>query len=174
MTIDSAVLAAHRASQQAPVQHQQEAAKLEADGIVELFEITLRSGGILRLKNNNSVTWQGNTYDPWFLKLSGVSTSVDEELSRPQLMLANLEGVFSNFVRNQFLDNAIVKRTRVLRTDIENDNPVSHTEQWRVRRVVGLNKDAITLELRVFMDGQPFQVPARMYIPPEFKMVNLR
>lgn len=174
MSVDATELANHRAAQQPPASQQADARKLEADGLVELFEVELRDGSLIYLKNDNEVTWQGNTYEGWHVYVTGVNTSVDEEVSRPQVGIANVEGIFNNYVRLGTLDNALFRRIRILLTDLEADNDVKHTEEWRIRRVAGLNKDMITLELRHKLDGQPFQVPARMYLPPEFKAVRIR
>jgi len=156
-----------------PTTHLEDAQKLTADGIVELFEITLGDGSVLRLKLNDDVTWQGNSYEGIHIKISGTSRSSDDEKIRPKLTIANPDGVFSFYVGQGHLDAATIVRYRVLRTHIDTDQNIFRKETWKVRRPVVVNKTVIVLELRNQLDGQFFLVPYRMYIPPEFKQVSL-
>lgn len=153
--------------------HAEDAHSLEGDGIVELFEIYLLDGAGIFLKNNESVTWQGKSYEGIALQLSGVGQYSDEENARPNFVIANPEGMFSTMVRDGALDGAFVYRYRVLRADLEADLAVYKLQGWRVRRVSSLTRHKITLEMRDQLDGQFFQTPARMFIPPEYKQVSL-
>ena len=151
----------------------EDAHSLEADGYVDLYEINLLNGGKVAIKNNDTVSWQGQSYEGTAVQLTGVANSSDEETSRPQFSVANAEGMFSTMVRDGALDGAFVTRFRVLRDDIDNDVNRYISQRWRVRRVSSLTKHKITMELRDQLDGQFFLTPARMFIPPEFRQVSL-
>lgn len=157
-----------------PLEHLEDAEKLEADGVVWLFQIHLRPSGILYLKTHDQVTWQGNTYEPIAIRLTGVGQNVEDRKNRPQLQIANPDGVFSAVVRDKKLDYATVVRYRVLREHIDTDQPIYTRQQWLLTRVAGLNNRMITCELRDMMDGPNFKIPARVFMPPEFPLVNLK
>jgi len=158
----------------APVQHIADSKKLEADAYVELFDIIL-SDNVTRilLKQNSNVTWQGQTYEGTGIQIEGVARYADDQLSRPKLTIFNPQGVFSYLIDQGHLENAIVKRTRVLKEHIDADLPVYRVEQWRVARVANVKKGFIGLELRGMLDGQNFLTPGRMFIPPDFPTVSL-
>lgn len=156
-----------------PASHLEEAQKLSADGLVDLWEIHLNPTGILYLKLNNTVTWQGKTFDGMGIKIGTVSKSANDEASRPTLMLQNYNGLFSSFVQQGVFEKAMVYRYRVLPQHIESNSNIFHRQFWMVSRVSGLKKEGIQLELRAPSDGPFFVVPARMYIPPEFPSVSM-
>jgi lambda family phage minor tail protein L len=157
----------------APQSQLDDAQKLESDGMVELYEIQLQPSGVLYLKNNNEVIYQGQTYEGTAIQIQGVIQSANDEVARPKLTVANTLGVFSSAVDRGELDKATVIRRRVLRDDLVNDRPYYIDNSWVVSRVLSLNKHAIVLELRGQMDGQFFLFPPRMFMPPEFPQVSL-
>lgn len=153
--------------------HEEDAQSLTGDGYVDLFEITLTNNSKLFLKADNDVTWQGQDYEGTAIQITGVGHSSSEENKRPSLAMANPDGVFSAFIASGTIDNAVVKRIRVLREDLLVDSNVFRQQSWKIRRVVTLNKEQITVELRDQLDGQFFLVPGRMFLPPEFPQVSL-
>lgn len=157
-----------------PHSHIVDANTLEgADGIVELFEIALIPSGNIYVKANDTVTWQGNTYEGIAIKLTGVSGSSDDEKSRPGLQVANPEGIFTPFIRTGKMEKAMITRVRVLRSDVLANNNIAQRESWYVSRTVSLNRMSASFELREAMDGQFFILPARQFLPPEFPAVKL-
>jgi lambda family phage minor tail protein L len=158
---------------QYPQEQREEHHKLEADAEVHLYEIQTLDGAVLYFKSNDTVTWQGNTYNGTALHMDGISHNADDERSRPQLKLANPDGVFSNLVNGNQLEGGFVYRHRVLRRHVDNDQNIKKTESWRISRPKALNNKRIVLELRARMDGQTFQAPGRMYMPPDFPQVSL-
>lgn len=157
-----------------PLEHVEDSKKLDADAYVELFEITLSDNSTkICLKLNHTVTWQGNRYEGTGIKIEGVASYADDEVSRPKLTLFNPEGIYSYLIDGGYLDNAKVIRYRVLKTHIDQDLPIFRSQQWRVNRVASLTKNYVALELRDMLDGQHFLTPGRMFIPPEFPMVSL-
>lgn len=157
-----------------PQTHIEDAQKLEADGIVDLFVITY-SDKVSKtyLKDNNTVTWQGNTYEGTGVKLTGVGEFSDEESSRPKFTMFNGNGVFTFPISQGYLEGGTITRIRVLKEHLDNDINISTQKTWKIARVASVTPDIIGLELRGLFDGPFSQIPRRMYIPPEFRFVNL-
>lgn len=155
-----------------PAEQLEDAHKLEGDGIVYLYEMTPRAGGIVYFKANNSVTWQGHSYTGTAVQIDGRSKTSDGTLTRPKLTLANPNAIYSSLVAAGSLDNATLVEKKVLYAHITGDNNIYSQCTWRVRRITSLNKFSVVLELRDTLDGQRFLLPARMYIPPYFPAVS--
>jgi len=159
----------------APGSHLAQAQELTADALVDLYEISLKHNNVVyRFKDQNEVTWQGNTYESMACRLTGDQRSSDEEESRPTLQVMNPFGVFNNAVITGKIDQAVVTRYRVRYYDLVNNNNIKEKRMWYIGRVKELISDqAVTFELRNMTDGPNFQVPARQYIPPDFPTVSL-
>ncbi len=157
-----------------PESHRLENEKLVADGYVQLFEIKLRDGSYLTIKDKNSVYWQETHWTGIPIIFEGWQTASSDSLSRPSLRIANPEGAFSTFIRDGLLIRAKVTRFLVLYDDILNDRNIYQSKSWVVWNNPQLTENIISLELRNPLDGVNFNVPARMYIPPEFPSVQLR
>lgn len=155
-----------------PEEQLEDAQKLVADGIVQLYEIRLADGTYLHLKADNSVEWNGYQWTGIPILFEGYSSAQGSSYSRPTLSIANPDGAFSTFVRDGFLDRAVVNRYIVLYDDIVNDRPIYQKKTWIIWFIKTLNRNIIQVELRNPMDGVNFDVPARMYIPPEFPFVD--
>lgn len=156
-----------------PQSHRENNEKLISDGYVHLFEIKLRNGEYLYFKENNTVKWQGRTWTGIPMAFEGYSSASGESLSRPTLSIANPEGSFSTFIRDGILLRSVITRYSVLYQDILNDNNIYQKKVWVAWNVPQLSRDMLQLELRNPMDGVNFDVPARMYLPPEFPSVTL-
>lgn len=156
-----------------PQSHLSDAQKLEAEGKVDLFEIYFVPNGQLYLKNNGTVTWQNRVYEHLPVGLSGVGDNSDEEESKPQMIVANPDGLFSPFVVTGALDRATVVRKRLLRSHLEANQNIFSQRSWYVNRIAELTHTRITLELTNLSEGPNFMVPARMFIPPLFPVVSL-
>lgn len=156
-----------------PEEQLEDAKKLIADGIVQLFEIKLKNGSYIWLKNDNTASWGGRTWTGIPLSFEGYSSAQNDSYSRPAMNIANPDGSFSTFVRDGFLTRASVTRYLVLYDDFINNRNVYQKRTWIIWRVNSLNKQYIGLELRNPMDGVNFDVPARRYIPPEFPFVEM-
>lgn len=159
-----------------------DALKLEADAYVDLYEIRLYPEGVMYLCATQSVHWQGNFYEYWGVQLTGVGNNSDEETSRPKFSVANfaynvegepIRGVFSALNAQAKIEGGTVIRRRVLKTHLDNDEDIKTEMRWRVARIASLRADVITLELRNFLDGPRFTIPARKFMPPEFPQVSL-
>ena len=156
-----------------PESHKIENEKLVADGCVDLFQVVLKNNTNLYLKNNNTVNWQGKSWQGIPLSFEGYSSSSTEELSRPSLSIANPNGAFSTYIRDGLLNRAVLYRYRVLYKDILEDNNVYQKQTWIVWSTPSLTNKYIQFELRTTLDGPNFVVPARQYLPPEFPCVKL-
>ena len=165
-----------------PIEHVRDAQRLDGDAYVNLFEIQFYPSGSMFICPERKVTWQGDEYDIWGLRLTGVSSSSDDETSRPKLSLANftytdegepVRGVFSAVHAQQALEGSIVIRRRVLKNNLENDVNIKEEKRWRVSRIASETPTVITLELRNTLDGPRFTMPARKFLPPEFAQVTL-
>ena len=85
----------------APVSITSEIQKLDANSLIELYELdtTNYPGGIIyRFHSdvntlNANVVWQGNTYAPFPLEATGFETSGAGSSPRPKLLLANISGM---------------------------------------------------------------------------------
>ena len=71
------------------------------------------------------------------------------------------------------LTRAVCTRYLVLYDDLINDRPIYQKRMWIIWYPRTLNKQYIQFELRNPMDGVNFDVPARVYMPPEFPFVDI-
>ena len=160
-----------------PLEHLQEATKLTADAVVDLFELTLSgtvSTVITRFKDGKTATWQGNLYENLACNITGVSRHSTEEKTRPTLTILNPLGIFTATAFSGYLDGAKLIRRRVLRTHLENNINISEAQYWIVSRPSNIvSGQSCSLELRSAADGPDSFLPARRYMPPDFPFVKL-
>lgn len=157
------------------VEHINDSKKLIGEAYVELFKIALSDNvTVIYLTKDVNKTWQAINYEGTGIELTGVGSHADDELSRPKLAVYNPEGIYSSFVAAGHLDSAIVTRIRILKSNFDGNIDIKTTQRWKIKRIVALNRELLTMELRDLMDGQFFQAPARMFLPPEFPQVSLR
>lgn len=168
----------------------EDAQKLIADGIVQLYEITLADNSKIYLKQDNSVTWNNHTWTGIPILFEGYSTAQGDSYSRPTLSIANpdtineLDGSARSTLSSLvlpvegypygLLNRAKVTRYLVLYEDLKADRAIYQKKEWVIWFIKTINKNVIQVELRNYMDGVNFDVPARMYIPPEFPFVTLK
>lgn len=159
----------------APKSHLEESLLLTADAPVDLYTIILKvSGAEFPFTADRTVTWQGVEYEGIACRMSGDSQNADGEESRPLLQLMNPFGVFNTPAINGLLDYATVIRKRVLGRNVTNNVNIFEQRMWYVGRIRELVAgQGISFELRNMTEGANFQIPCRMYIPPEFPMVTL-
>ncbi|MES0134515.1 hypothetical protein NKJ88_06065 [Mesorhizobium sp. M0016] len=159
----------------APVSHLAEAQKLTADAQVDLYTIKLRNEDtFFRFKEGETKTWQGNPYEGVAVKISGDTRTADGEESKPQLVVMNPLGVFNLAAKRGDLDLAFVTRKRVLLVNLEADANIFEQRMWQIGRVPQLiSGQSITFELKNLTEGANFQIPVRIYMPPEFPTVSL-
>lgn len=173
-----------------PEEHLEDAQKLIADGIVQLYEIKLADGTYRYFKPDNSVRWNNKDWMGLPILFEGYSTAQGDSYSRPTLSIANPDNI-NNLDGNArstlsslvlptesypygLLNRAVINRYLVLYEDLINNRPIYQKKTWIVWFIKTINKNMIQVELRNPMDGVNFNVPARMYIPPEFPFVTLK
>ena len=150
-----------------------DAHKLQADGMVFLYKVTPTAGGIVRLKANDTVTWQSQTWEGTAIQIDQRGQNSDGTLVRPKLTLANPLAAYSTLVAQGLLENAQVIEYSVLRAHIDANTDTYTMRTWKIRRPLQLNRTMVQFELRDVLDGQAFILPARAYIPPLFPSVSL-
>lgn len=155
-----------------PDTHKIENLKLEADAYVDLFQIDLYNKTTLRLKVGDDIEWAGYLWEGYPIELSGHELD-SEKLSRPTLRVVNPEGIFSSLFISGDIEKATLYRYRVLRQDLDNNREIYQRLKWIIWNVKSITKNYAELELRNPMDGNNFNVPARLFIQPDFPSVTL-
>lgn len=155
-----------------PESHKAENLKLEAEPYVDLYEIILYNDTVLRLKPGEDITWRGQLWEGYPIYLTGHEID-SEKLSRPTLQVVNPEGIFSSLFISGELEKAIIYRYRVLREDLNAGREIYQRLRWIIWNIKSINKNYVEMELRNPIDGNNFNVPARLYVQPEFPSVNL-
>lgn len=151
----------------APVEHLQEALKLEADAYVDLWEIRLRSTPtIARFRNGSACTWQDMDFEGLACQLQGEGQSTEGQHARPTLTVANPEKIFGPFAAAGYFDLAEVIRRRVLQQHLQNDVNIFQQRVWICGRPVNVTPQTLTLELRSPTDIPLWKTPRRTYSPP--------
>lgn len=188
MNADSSTVSLRKCS--VPNEHLEDAQKLVADGIVQLYEIKLINNTYIYIKPDNSVTWNGKDWLGLPILFEGYSSAQGDSYARPTLSVANPDYIneqdgnarssFSSLVLPTkeypygLLNRAVVNRYLVLYDDLVNNRPIYQKKTWIIWFIKTINKNMIQVELRNPMDGVNFDVPARMYIPPEFPFVTIK
>lgn len=188
VSADSSTVSLRKSS--VPSEHLEDAQKLIADGIVQLYEIKLINNTYLYFKADNSVRWNGNDWLGLPVLFEGYSSAQGDSYARPTLSIANPDYIneqdgnarssLSSLVLPTkeypygLLNRAIVNRYIVLYDDLINDRPIYQKKTWVIWFIKTINRNMIQVELRNPMDGVNFDVPARMYIPPEFPFVTIK
>lgn len=155
-----------------PDTHKIENLKLEADAYVDLFQIDLYNKTTLRLKAGDDIEWAGYLWEGYPIELSGHELD-SEKLSRPTLRVVNPEGIFSSLFISGDIEKATLYRYRVLRQDLDNNREIYQRLKWIIWNIKSITKNYVELELRNPMDGNNFNVPARLFIQPDFPSVTL-
>lgn len=165
----------------APREHVDESLKLTADGMVELYEITLRNVGdgvtaYIRFMDGpmgKTSTWGSRVFEHLPVKMTGMSRSSEEQKSRPTLQIMNPEGIFNKPAFKGQFDGALLQRYRVLADHFQRGIMLSDNQVWFVGRPKDLvGGQSISFELRALSDGPDQLIPGRIFAPPDFPFVN--
>ncbi len=161
-----------------PTSHVEEAMKLEATALVELFQIEMKAPGgaivSLYICPQKTLTWQGKTWaNNTPCTISETSMTAGGEVTRPKMSIVNPNGLWSRYVHQRYTDNAIFRRYRVLRSDIDANINSFHLSLWRASKIVSLSKNTCVIELRTALDGHNFKIPADTYRPPNYPAVSV-
>lgn len=159
-----------------PASHISDAQKLEADGVVELFELSPLAGGTLYFKRGNTVTWQSNEYDGLPCGLSDFKQSAEKVAVQPRLTIGeeNIDlSIFKPLLFDGAVDGALVIYRRVLLDHIISDAPISQIMHFRVKRVESYSRSRVVLGLSSASDSISFTLPNLQYFPPAYPAVSL-
>lgn len=154
----------------------QEALKLNSEGYVELIEMYLpavNESYYLRFTNQADIEWNGHTWEGIGIQITGINVAGAGEVNRPTLQVMNPAGIFSAYIAQGKLNRGTVTRYRVLARHARSGQVISLRQIWKIGRTIALNRDTVSLELKSFMDGHAFTIPARQFFPPEFTHVKL-
>lgn len=161
-----------------PSSHIQDAQQLAADAVIELFELVPAGGvGTFRFKNDNDVTWRGNTYTGLPVVLSGEDISAENGRGSLKMMVGapNLDlSLFKPLINDGTLDGGTITRIRVLLADVLANNLIREVTVYEIRQVAAYSRTQISLQLALPSDGMGFVLPFRQYIAPAFPTVLLK
>lgn len=160
-----------------PTEHIIDSFKLDADGYLDLFELTPNDGsGVIHFKADNTFTWRSNDYAGLPLSLTGEKQSADTGLSMPKLIIGD-GGVdlspFKPLVYDGYLDNAVLVRKNILLENALANSLIFETMTYRIKRVEEYGRTRITSQLATTSDSLGFQLPYRTYGPPAFRSVQM-
>lgn len=160
-----------------PSQHIDDSQKLIADGMVTLFEITpAGSTGVIRVKSDDTVTWQGFEYTGIPIAITGEKRQSDSGLANPRLTVGqdNIDiSLLKPLVFDGSLDNARIKKITVLSENLKNNLNVKEEVLYRVKRVESYTRTRISLILATYSDSLGFELPYKSYESPDFPAVLL-
>jgi len=160
-----------------PVEHVTDSHQLVADARIDLFEMTPSGGsGVVRFKNENTVTWRGNEYSGVPLQISGEKKTSDSGLVMPTLTIGqeNIDlSLFKPLVYDGYLDNAIIVRITVLLDNLINNRLIRELQTYRVKTVQSYGRSQIVLQLATLSDSLGFEMPYRQFLPPDFPSVQM-
>jgi phage-related protein len=160
----------------APVEHIEDALKLQGDARVDLWEVTLKIPGsptLVRFWNGPTRTWQSNSYDGMACQLQGEARSSDGQAARPTLTVINPSNIFGPFASEGYFDLAVVVRKRVLQAHFLSDTNIFQESLWICGRPLAVTNQVLTLELRSPTDMPVWLTPKRTYSPPDYPFVVL-
>ena len=149
---------------------------LSPDAIVSLFKMELTDVGsptVIYFTPHKQVDWLGNTYSEIPCTMAQMEQDAQGRANRPKFTFVNPGGIFTSAVQQGFLNNAALTRFRILKADLDANINAKVTEKFFISKVLMVNKDMISVELRDVFDGHMFKFPARAFYPPEFPNVSL-
>lgn len=160
-----------------PTEQIVDAHKLNADGYVELYEMSPgRGSGTIYLKADNPVTWRTKDYVGLPLTLSGEKHTADGSNPLPRLQIGQ-EQVnllpFKGLIHDGDLDGGRIVRYEILLQDLLANRDVKRATYFRIKRVEGYSTTQITLQLATEAGAVGQTVPHRQYVPPHFPWVNI-
>ena len=149
---------------------------LAPDAIVSLFRLVMTDSTQVTIyfTPHQQVTWQGNVFSEIPCTISQMEQDANGRANRPKFSFVNPGGVFTSSIQSGWLNNAKLTRFRILKADLDANVNAAVTERFLVSKILSLNKDMCSVELRDVYDGHLFKLPARAFYPPEFPHVKLQ
>lgn len=157
-----------------PTPIRDQAQDLSPDALVSLYKLELTDGTLIYFNPHITVTWRGNQYDEIACTFSQMERDSQGRANRPKFTFVNPGSIFTSPIQNGLLNNAALTRYRMHKADLDANNNYAVTELFHVSKILSLNKNTCSVELRGVFDGHMFKLPARAYYPPEFPHVRLQ
>lgn len=124
---------------------------------------------IIRLTDRETRDWNDTTWVHSPFKISGVGNKSSGEKTRPSLSLPNEGGIYSYYLNQGLLEDAVVTRYKALPK--ENSGALTSKHVFYVSHASNISASILTLQLRKLSDGNRTHFPPRRYIQPEFSTV---
>lgn len=155
-----------------PVEHLVDASRLTQDREVSLWEITLRDGSHVYIRNGPAVTWQGKDYEELPIIVSGEAQSADDQTNRPSLRVFNPKKIFGPMAHQGKFELATVRRRLVLQEHLVANANIFVQTVWIIGQISSCTSRLLEVQLRSPTDGPNMNVPYRFYSPPDFPTVT--
>lgn len=160
-----------------PIEHINDSQKLQADGEIDLFELTPALGsGTIYFKDGNPVTWRSQLYEGLPVTFTGHKQSAENPSAKPNMMIGQPDvdiSAFKPLVFDGGLDGATIMRTHILLDDMINNRLIRNNFYYRVKRVESYGRSRISLQLAALSDSLNFSIPFKQYLPPGFPAVSI-
>lgn len=149
--------------------------KFSPGNLVTLYALdcTEIGGDFLRftpgIDGDNSVEWNGDTYAPIPVEVSGFETNMSGTLPSPRLKVLNVPSLQAGVIAHNGFIGAKFYRTRTFRHYLDNGDtpdPTAHfpIDIFIVDRKIAQNKIFIEWELAASIDQQGKKIPGRQII----------
>ena len=167
-----------------PLKISSELQKLAPNAIIELYELDASPFGgsvyYFHAGTNSltqTVTWQGQQYQPYPVKITGFEISIGGQIPRPKMAVSNISGIITALVlAYDDLLGAKVTRKRTMQKYLDavnfsggvnpNADPTAEfpDDIYYVERKTSENKSAVEFELSASFDVQGVKLPRRQII----------
>ena len=154
-------------------------------GLIDLFEITLPDGTVLRLHpgvdddltniyfRESTSPYTQREYTPFPMSIDGLDLQADGAASRPSLVIANLGGLFGaqlgDFTNDDLVNCKIVRR-QTLKKYLYGESgdatpPIEfRKQQYIIDRIAAESNIALTLEVAMPFDLENIKLPRRVVV----------
>lgn len=148
-----------------------EAAKLEQEAIVEMFEVDLQhlDLGVFRFSHtttgDGNVTFDGNEYPPAPISASGFAWDGVGTMPRPSLQIAAKDLYFLNLVVDaDDLVGTPVRRIKTFRKYLDDGTAAGNSvsfpiDEFVIERKTSQSRHSLSFELSMALDQQGVQIP---------------
>jgi lambda-like phage minor tail protein L len=142
--------------------------KLTPTALMDLYSVDLNSIGVGQVyyfyagqdTDWTPVVYQGNTYSPWYLKMTGLEKRGSGSASRPVAEIGNAEQVITNLCRvYQDMAGATVRRRRTLANYVLNNVGEYYDEYYLIERKADETPETVKFELASPLDFLDKQLP---------------
>lgn len=158
-----------------------ELSNLEQDALLDLYDVDISDIAgektIFRFHSGTNgirkpIIWQGNTYEPYPISVTGFEKSGQGVSNRPVMVLANISGLLTSLVAEyDELLGAIVTRRQVYAKFLDavnfpEGNPRAMPEQeiiscYVIEKMTGLTRESASFELALPCEADGALLPAR-------------